>query len=60
MIPHQLMEDVMIVIGSKRGEIGKLIMKDQKKDVVKVQLYDKDETVVSCSQDDCCALSEKQ
>ncbi len=52
-------EDVMLVGGSHRGELGKLLMRDRKKDIVKVQMYDKDNTTVTCSQDDCCAVSEK-
>eukprot|EP00826_Nyctotherus_ovalis_P052934 TRINITY_DN679_c0_g2_i4.p1 TRINITY_DN679_c0_g2~~TRINITY_DN679_c0_g2_i4.p1 ORF type:complete len:312 (-),score=86.49 TRINITY_DN679_c0_g2_i4:159-1094(-) len=58
-MPH-LMEDVIILKESNRGEIGKLIMRDKKKNIVKIQLYDKPDTVLQCTQDDCCALHNKK
>jgi len=56
----QLMEDVIIVKGKNRGEVGKLLIRDKKKDEVRIQLYDNSDIVYKCTQDDCCALYNKK
>lgn len=56
----QLMEDVLILKGRNKGEVGKLMMRDKKKNAVKIQLYDRPDTVLDYTQDDCCALYNKK
>lgn len=49
-------EDAMIIAGDHKGEIGKLLYRDKKQNIVNIQLFD-DLSVITLTQDDVCMLS---
>lgn len=49
-------EDAMIISGEHKGEIGKLLYRDKKQNIVNIQLFD-DLSVITLTQDDVCMLS---
>jgi hypothetical protein len=53
-LPKDNNENVAVLKGGFKGEIGKMISRDRKKDEVIVQVGLTD--IVKLSQDDCCAV----
>ncbi|CDW79585.1 g patch domain and kow motifs-containing [Stylonychia lemnae] len=54
-LPRDLNEPVAVLKGEFRGETGKILSKDKKKDQVVIQVGLTD--IVTVSQDDCCQIS---